>query len=276
MKKLFVLLMLVFVCMFAVACGGVKFNESKGELVIGLECEYSPFNWTETKKTDSNVEIYGQSGLYAEGYDIQIARRIADSLGLKLVVKKIAWEGLIPALESGDIDAIIAGMSPTAERKESINFTDSYYESEHVVVVKADSSYASATKFSDFSGANVIGQKGTAYEELANQLARRANTTAQAPLGTVPLIISSILAGSTDVTVVEKPVALGICASNPSLKWIKLTEAFEYEDEAETIVSIGVRKVDEKLLKQINDALALITLEEREALMVAAVNAGAE
>ncbi|MBO4622903.1 MAG: transporter substrate-binding domain-containing protein [Bacilli bacterium] len=275
MKKLFVLMMLVVLGLFLSACGGVKFNESKGELVIGLECEYSPFNWTETTKSETNVEIYGQSGLYAEGYDIQIARRVADSLGLKLVVKKIAWEGLIPALQSGDIDAIIAGMSPTEERKESINFSNPYYRSEHVVIVKDGGRFANATRFADFAGANVIGQKGTAYEDLASQLATRAGANAQAPLGTVPLIISSILADSTDVTVVEKPVALGVCASNPSLKWIKLEEAFEV-DEADVVVSIGVRKVDTNLLDRINDALASISDADREALMLNAVNASAE
>ena len=275
MKKLFVLMMLAVLGLFLSACGGVKFQESKGELVIGLECEYSPFNWTETTKSDENVEIYGQSGLYANGYDIQIARRIADDLGLKLVVKKIAWEGLIPALQSGDIDAIIAGMSPTEERKESINFSSPYYRSEHVVIVKDGGRFASATSFADFAGANVIGQKGTAYEDLANQLATRAGATAQAPLGTVPLIISSILADSTDVTVVEKPVALGVCASNPGLKWIKLADEFEV-DEADVVVSIGVRQVDTGLLAKINDALAKISDAERETLMVNAVNANAE
>ncbi|MBO7086036.1 MAG: transporter substrate-binding domain-containing protein [Bacilli bacterium] len=275
MKKLFVLMMLVVLGLFLSACGGVKFQESKGELVIGLECEYSPFNWTETTKSDENVEIYGQSGLYANGYDIQIARRIADDLGLKLVVKKIAWEGLIPALQSGDIDAIIAGMSPTEERKVSISFSSPYYRSEHVVIVKDGGRFASATRFTDFAGANVIGQKGTAYEDLANQLATRAGATAQAPLGTVPLIISSILADSTDVTVAEKPVALGVCASNPGLKWIKLADEFEV-DEADVVVSIGVRQVDTGLLAKINDALAKISEAERETLMVNAVNANAE
>ena len=146
-------------------CRKVSFDESKGELVIGLECEYAPFNWTETENTLSNVEIYGQRNLYAEGYDIEMAKLIAQELGLRLVVKKIAWDGLIPALESGEIDAIIAGMSPTAKRKESINFSDPYYETQHVVVVKKDGPYANATRFTDFSNANIVGQRGTSYEK---------------------------------------------------------------------------------------------------------------
>ncbi|MBP5343345.1 transporter substrate-binding domain-containing protein [bacterium] len=271
MKKALLSLILVFALVVSlVACGGAKFDESKGEIVIGLECDYAPFNWTETTATNTNVPIYGQSGLYAEGYDIQMARKIAADLGYTLVVKKIAWEGLIPALESGDIDAIIAGMSPTEERKESIDFTEPYYASEHVVIVKADGPFANASRFTDFRGANIVGQKGTVFADLADQLAEAAGTTAMTPLATVPLIVSGILLGDTDVTVVEKPVALGVCTNNPELKWIKLTDAFEV-DPTDVIVSIGVRKVDNNLETKINQALAKITSQERENLMAQAV-----
>jgi len=272
MKKTILIIAVFLLTIFTLTgCSKIKFDESKGELVIGLECEYAPFNWTETSKSNTNVEIYGQTGLYAEGYDIQMARKIADDLGYKLVIKKIAWDGLIPALESGDIDLIIAGMSPTEERKESIDFTKEYYRSTHVVIVKADSKYANATKFADFKGANVIGQKGTCFEELATQLATKAGATAQSPLATVPLIINAILYSDTDVTVVEKPVALGVCTNNPSLKYIELDDKFEV-DEADVIVSIGVRKADSKLCEKVNAALEKITTETREQLMLNAIN----
>lgn len=274
MKKLLTsVLTALSMCAALSSCGNVSFDESKKTLVIGLECEYAPFNWTETSKTDTNVAIDKQPGLYADGYDIQMARKICDDLGYTLVVKKISWEGLIPALTSGDIDAIIAGMSPTEDRKVSINFTDEYYRSEHVVIVNSEGPYAEATKFSDFKGANVVGQKGTVFETLAEQLATSANARNQAPLATVPLIISGILLGDTDVTVVEKPVALGVCANNPSLKWIKLDDQFDVAEE-DVIVSIGVRKVDTGLLNNLNSALSRISVEDREQLMLNAVNAG--
>ncbi len=273
MKKILAVLLTLTLLIQLFGCRKVSFDESKGELVIGLECEYAPFNWTETENTLSNVEIYGQRNLYAEGYDIEMAKLIAQELGLRLVVKKIAWDGLIPALESGEIDAIIAGMSPTAKRKESINFSDPYYETQHVVVVKKDGPYANATRFTDFSNANIVGQRGTSYETLAEQLAQKAGTTANSPLATVPLIISGILVGDNDVTVIEKPVALGVCASNPELKYIELIDQFEV-DEEEKVVSIGLRKVDTNLLNLINDALAKISAETRESLMVSAIESG--
>lgn len=273
MKKilnLFSVLLIVSLVLVLTSCKKKGFDYSKGELVVGMECDYSPFNWTETTKTDSNVEISGQIGLYAEGYDVQIAKLIAEDLGLKLVIKKMSWDGLIPALNSGEIDAIIAGMSPTEERKVSISFTEAYYNSEHVVVVKANGAYANATRFADFKNANIVGQKGTAYATLAAQLAEKAGTKEMTPLDTVPLIVSGILLGNTDVTVVEKPVALNVCATNPELKWIKLADNFEVS-AAETMVSIGIRKIDTKLLADVNAALAKISQETRDQLMLNAV-----
>jgi ABC-type amino acid transport substrate-binding protein len=110
-----------------------------GTLKVGMECAYKPFNWTETgAKTTGAVPIYGEGkeGLYANGYDIQIAQYIANKLGLKLEVYAIEWESLIPAVQAGTVDAIIAGMSPTSEREEQIDFTNVYYESNLVIIYK--------------------------------------------------------------------------------------------------------------------------------------------
>ena len=82
---------------------------TEGVLVVGMECAYAPFNWTALEQGEHGIAISG--GGYADGYDVMIAQKIADSLGKELVIKKIAWEGLQPALEANDIDAIIAGMT---------------------------------------------------------------------------------------------------------------------------------------------------------------------
>ena len=78
----------------------------------------------------------GKDGLYANGYDVQIAQYVANQMGLKLEIYSIEWNSLLPALESGAIDAIIAGMSPTAEREAEIDFTQTYYESNLVVIIR--------------------------------------------------------------------------------------------------------------------------------------------
>ncbi|MBQ6113495.1 MAG: transporter substrate-binding domain-containing protein, partial [Synergistaceae bacterium] len=88
---------------------------SKQVLRIGVECDYAPNNWEEKEPTDFNVPLSNFSGLYAEGYDIQMAKLVADKLNFNLEVKKIAWENLIPALQNGEIDAIFSGMLDTEE-----------------------------------------------------------------------------------------------------------------------------------------------------------------
>ena len=127
---------------------------------VGMECAYAPFNWQQTEADENSVPIDGGVG-YAGGYDVEIARRIADGLGRELVIVKLEWDGLIPALQSNMIDAVIAGMSPTAERKMTVSFSDSYYTSNLVVVVRKDGAYADATRLSDFAGAKITGQLNT-------------------------------------------------------------------------------------------------------------------
>lgn len=122
---------------FAVHCDAPA--TTTGTLKIGMECAYEPYNWTDTEGTSLGavpISSEGQSGLYANGYDLQIAQYVANRLGLKLEIYAMEWDSLIPAVNSGAIDAIVAGMSPTAERSEQLDFTDTYYESNLVVIIR--------------------------------------------------------------------------------------------------------------------------------------------
>ena len=110
--------------------------KAAGKIVVGMECAYAPYNWTTSTPSETTVPIANSEGSYADGYDVQIAKLIAGKLGVELVIKAIEWDGLIPALESGEIDMIIAGMSPTAEREEEVDFTECYYNSNLVVIYK--------------------------------------------------------------------------------------------------------------------------------------------
>ena len=109
---------------------------------VGMEAAYQPFNWQTSKKTDTAVKLDGGAG-YADGYDVVIASKIAKKLGKKLVVKKIAWDGLQPAVESGEIDAIIAGMTADKKREKGLDFTTPYYQSEMVMIVRKNSTMTS-------------------------------------------------------------------------------------------------------------------------------------
>lgn len=111
-------------------------NTSNGTLKIAMECAYAPFNWTQTTDANGAVPIQGQNGMYANGYDVQVAKYVAASFGMALEVYAYEWDSLIPAVQSGAVDAIAAGMSPTAERAEQVDFTDCYYNSNLVVIIK--------------------------------------------------------------------------------------------------------------------------------------------
>jgi len=134
--------------------GADNTSEADNTFKVGLEAGYPPFNWTQMDDSNGAVKIQNAAE-YAGGYDVEIAKLIAESLGKELVIIKTEWDGLIPALNSGKIDAIIAGMSPTEERKESIDFTDNYYTSDLVMVVKSGGQYDGATSIQDFKGAKI-------------------------------------------------------------------------------------------------------------------------
>ena len=272
MKKFLALLLILPMMALLAGCGN-NTSGTRGTIVVGMECEYQPFNWTETTQTETNVPIDNMSGAYAEGYDVQVARRIASELNMDLKIKAIAWDGLIPALQAGEIDLIIAGMSPTAERKQTIDFTDSYYRSTHVILLKSDSRYSTATTLDGFAGANVVGQLGTIYADLATQLATHGAVQGT-DLDTVPQIVNAILSGTVDVTVLEEPVAIGICAQYGSaLTYITPTDGFDVADE-DVVVSIGVRK-GYSLTQEINNVLNnVLTQEVRNQLMLNATSAG--
>ena len=104
-------------------------------LKIAMECSYAPFNWSQTTDANGAVKI-ANGDLYANGYDVQIAKYIAAELGVNLEIYAVDWESLISGVQAGTYDGIIAGMSPTVERETQVDFTDCYYNSNLVIIYK--------------------------------------------------------------------------------------------------------------------------------------------
>ena len=111
-------------------------STENGVFRIAMECAYAPFNWTQTTQANGAVPIQGQDGMYANGYDVQVAKYVAAQLGMALEVYAYPWDSLIPAVQSGAVDAVMAGMSPTAERALQVDFTDCYYNSNLVIIIR--------------------------------------------------------------------------------------------------------------------------------------------
>lgn len=258
MKRIFAIVLALTLMLTAYA--------SAEEFRVGLECNYAPFNWEQTEADELSVPINGGMG-YAGGYDVEIAKRIAEGLGRDLVIVKIEWDGLIPALQSGMIDAIIAGMSPTAERKMTVAFSDAYYTSDLVMVVRKDSDYASATNLSDFSSARVTGQLNTFHYTVVDQIEGVQKMTA---METFPAMIVALNAGVIDGYVSERPGAVSACAANPELTYVTFEEGFAASEE-DTSIAVALRQTDTELCAQINEILSAIDADTRNELMDNAV-----
>ena len=231
-------------------------------LRVGMECNYAPYNWTQSTPSEHAVPIEG--GGYADGYDVRIAQRIADELGMELVIVKTEWDGLVMSLMSGKIDCIIAGMSPTAERQMTIDFTDPYYESELCIVVKADGPFAAAASLGDFSGAKVTGQLNTFHYTVIDQIPGVKKLPA---METFPAMIVALDAGAIDGYISERPGAVSAMASNPTLAYVSFPAGEGFVASPEDVaIAVGVTK-GSPLKDSINTVLAGITPEERSALM---------
>ena len=275
MKRIFALILAValMLCTFT-ACSKVSGpkdldNVKKaGQIVVGMECAYAPYNWTTSTPSATTVPIANSEGSYADGYDVQIAKLIAEELGVELVIKAIEWDGLIPALEAGEIDMIIAGMSPTEERKLSISFSDTYFDSNLVMVVRKDGNYANADDIQDFSGAKITGQLNTFHYAVINQI---NGVNKQTALQDFAALTQSLASGAIDGYVCEKPGAVSAVASNDEFTFIEFTGSNGFTcDPAESSISVGLRQ-ESSLTDTINALIARLSTADKEAMMDAAI-----
>ncbi len=274
MKKILSVLMLL-VLMFSLCACGKKDDEPKsdmeaikkaGVIRIGMECDYAPFNWMSVEKTDTSENI--QSGGYADGYDVYFSRMVAEALGVKVEVVKLEWEGLTLALESGTIDLIIAGMSPTEERKVTVDFTDPYYIGEKCIIVRKDSQYVGAKELADFSGAVITHQHNNAFGELIDQI---PGVTNDDRYDNTPRMIVAVQGGEVDGFVDEVSVGMSVVNANPDLTYVTFAPGKGFVvDESDSVNAIGCRKGSD-LVAFINGVLAKVSEDERLKLMEKAV-----
>lgn len=264
MKK-FLSILCVAVIICGLGCGLSGCKQEKGEFRVGLECAYAPFNWTQ--QDDSNGAMPIEGGGYAGGYDVEIAKIIAEGLGKDLVIVKTAWEGLPQALQSGTIDAIIAGMSPTAERKETIDFTENYYKSDLVMVVKKGGAYENATSIQDFKGAKITAQLGTFHYTVIEQIEGVDQQTAMDDFTAMRVALES---GIIDGYVSERPEGISATSANANFAMVEFEDGFVASDD-DVAIAAGIKKGNDDLREQINEILAGISDEKRVELMDAAI-----
>ena len=276
MKKFFRALLLTLfasvIALSAFAFSACTNKKDENKLYVGMECGYIPFNYTQTDGSNGAVKISNAPG-YANGYDVMIAKRIAEELGKELVIMKYEFNSLINAVQAGTLDFIIAGMSPTAERRESIDFSDAYYESNLVVVVREDGEYADATSLADFSGATLVAQMGTFHDKALQEQAADYGINRGTPMDTFPMMTMALSTGAIDGYIAEQPGAIADCASVDGLKYIPLVNnetGFQNISPEDVQLAVGIKKGSE-LTAQVNAALAEISADERDEMMQRAI-----
>ena len=240
-------------------------------LKVAMECSYAPYNWTQADDSNGAVQISGSSD-YAYGYDVMMAKLIAEKLGYNLEIVKLDWDSLVPAVQSGTVDAVIAGQSITAERKQMVDFSTPYYYASIVGLVKNDSKYANAAGLSDLSGATCTSQLGTVWYDTCLPQIKDANI--QPAQESAPSMLVALESGRTDLVVTDMPTAKAALVAYPDLKLLDFTNTddnFKVSDE-EINIGVSVKKGNTELLDGINSVLSGMTKDDFDKMMDEAIS----
>jgi len=241
-----------------------------------MEVNYAPFNWAESSASDYTLPVSNHAGVFADGYDIQVAKILSEKTGMKVSIFQSDWDSLIPNLQSNTINAIIAGMTDTAERELSIDFTNEYYHSELVLVTKKSiaEQYTSAISADDFgsfiSGKMLVSQSGTVTDDIIGDVFTTYGAIRNNPVDTFAIAAQNVSSGGAFAMTAELPVANSIVSSFTDLGIVHIDQSILGDSLSSLGVSIGIKKGNTALQTSLNSALAEITADQRLSLMTAA------
>ena len=247
-----------------------------GVLTVGMECAYAPYNWTQMDDSNGAVPISNVPGAYANGYDVMIAQKICEANGWQLEIVSSAWDSLCPAVQSGTMDANIAGQSMTADRMQEVDMAGPYYYATIVCVTTKDSPYASATSIADLAGGKCTAQSGTIWYDSC--LPQIENAELLAPAETAPAMIMQLQTGAVDFICTDMPTAMGAAAQDDNLVILNFSGTpgdFQFASEAERAenvnIGISVRKGNTVLKDAIDKVLSQMTEDDFNQLMDEAI-----
>ena len=246
-----------------------------GVLTIAMECAYAPYNWMQGDDSNGAVPISNVPGSYANGYDVMIGKKIAEANGWELEVIQADWDSLVPGVQTGIYDAVIAGQSMTAERSEQVDFAGPYFYASIVCVTKKDSPYATATSIADLAGGKCTAQSGTIWYDSC--LPQIENADLLAPAETAPAMIMQLQTGSVDFICTDMPTAQGAVAAYPDMTILDFSGTdgdFQFSDEvrAENVnIGVSVKKGNTELKNMIDSVLSTMTADDMNALMEQAI-----
>lgn len=244
-------------------------EKPKRVIRVGVECAFAPNNWEEDKPSKTNVPLVNNPGFYADGYDIQIAKQVAEDIGAELEVLKIDWNDLFDALNGRKIDVIFSGMLDTEEREKIIAFTEPYeaQKIEYAVVVNKKSPYNQAKTFEDLRGARLLAQSGTKLNDAIDQIPGVVHI---APVSTVAVMLDNLINFRVDGIVINLDTGQSYVRTYSNLTLIRFPEGQGFKLGFNGICA-GVRKSDTKLLAELNESIHKITAKDRLRIMDRAV-----
>ena len=216
--------------------GALQEIKDSGKLVVGTCADYPPYEWHLVQDGEDKII----------GFDIDIAQTIADELGVELEVIDMDFDGLIPALSTGKVDMIIAGMNPTEERKQSVDFTDIYYTQKDALVIKSEDAKNIRSE-NDLKKSSLATQKATIQEEYL------LGNFPDAEIKSVPkwnTAILSLVTGKVDAVLMVETVAKQYVEQNEGLEIAGFDVASTPNESA-----IAVAKDNKDFLDAVNDNL---------------------
>ena len=290
MKKFLTLLMALSMCLSLVACGGsseetaetpdsgetageegaVSSGVEDGVLTIAMECAYAPYNWSQSDDSNGAVPIK-DSTEYANGYDVMMAKKICEANGWELEVVRTDWDSLVPGVQTGIYDAVIAGQSMTADRMEQVDFAGPYYYASIVCVTKADSPYANAAGLSDLSGGTCTAQIATIWYDTC--LPQIEGAQIQTAAETAPAMLMALETGTVDFICTDMPTAMGAVSAYPDMKILDFSGSDDdfQVDEGDINIGISVMKGNTELKDAIDSVLSTMTADDFNAMMDEAI-----
>lgn len=248
--------------------------ETTGEkkvLKVAMECAYAPYNWTQPDDSNGAVPI-NDSNEFAYGYDVMMAKKISEELGYELQIVRLDWDSLIPALQSGQADCVIAGQSITAERLQAVDFSEPYYYASIVTLVKKGGKYENAASVADLAGATCTSQQSTIWYDTCLPQIQDANILAAT--ASAPDMLMSLNADKCDVVVTDQPTGKGALVAYPEFKMLEFGGGdadFQVTDE-DINIGISMKKGNTELKDAINSVLATMTKDDYSKMMDEAIS----
>lgn len=270
LRNVLIIAILIVGCILLTGCASNNTDEVVLEetkvLRVGMECAYAPYNWAQADNSNGAVPIAG-SNEFAYGYDVMMAKYLAEKMGYTLEVHQIDWDSLPVALQSNKIDCVIAGQSITAERLQTVDFTTPYYYASIVGLTNNSSNYASATGVADLKGATCTSQINTVWYDVC--LPQIENANILPAMETAPQMLVSLNSGKTDLIVTDMPTAMAATKVYSEMKILDFTNSqdnFKVSEE-EINIGISVKKGNSELLNSLNTALSTLTTDDFERMM---------